>query len=740
MKLYYRLLIIIIFCLFLISSVPLTGKAANVSNVSVDPNPFDRNAIPPDNTTTISYDLTNSALLWLRIYNLFDVLQRTLEEPPGSYTEDSVYGTAGSHNIIWDGTKDDLVTIVPYGTYPFHIDDVSYVKDITTDATYYPYDVVIDPTTDPSSANLTLWVTDTANRLLKSVNSGTNWTQVTYGGNGPALGIAISNNGQIIYVVNNGSAVATKNLYYSPDGGINWYARILPWVTNLNSVPHDVACSTDGQYVYVVDNGTGYKKVYRSIDNGQTWDSGYQPPVGVGGLRGVAVDPNNKNVILLADTANNRVHKAVYDGSGIPTFSIALDNTISSPYQISIDTNGYYWVSSRGNHSVGQYDSQNNLLMLINNGSGSGNYRFNSSTVSLGIFIAPFSGQQYLYVASYNHKKIKIYKYDNWESNGLTDPHIETAVDTTPPAAISDLTTGAVGSNSVNLTWTAPGDDGNDPGKRARSYDVRYSKTPITTGGEFDSATRAANEPTPSLQGNPESFTVTVDESSNKLESNTTYYFAMKSADERPNNSGLSSPNPSGKTGLLFEWNMVSCPKLPSPNDSNSVFGDDAGYDWMWSWQSTWTGSNDTNCASGCKTVGCSPTCYCHPDCDGNWEQITTIVPGEGNFLYSLSTSNPTDADGSEITDPSKTISLNPGWNLIGNPYGTNVNLSDCDVHYTSTKTYADAVTSGWIGNAVYIWNESTYVESHYSTAKLEPWKGYWIMAYYNLDLIIKKP
>jgi len=53
-------------------------------------------------------------------------------------------------------------------------------------------------------------------------------------------------------------------------------------------------------------------------------------------------------------------------------------------------------------------------------------------------------------------------------------------VDATAPAAVTDLAAGAPTHNSVNLTWTAPGDDG-AIGTR-RSMKIRYSLAQITAG------------------------------------------------------------------------------------------------------------------------------------------------------------------------------------------------------------------------------------------------------------------
>ncbi len=84
----------------------------------------------------------------------------------------------------------------------------------------------------------------------------------------------------------------------------------------------------------------------------------------------------------------------------------------------------------------------------------------------------------------------------------------------------------------VTLTWTAPGDDG-DQGTAAQ-YDVRYSTSTITE-TNWDQATEAIGEPSPQAAGSSESFEVT------GLEPNTTYYFALKAADEVPNWSALSN-------------------------------------------------------------------------------------------------------------------------------------------------------------------------------------------------------
>ena len=82
-----------------------------------------------------------------------------------------------------------------------------------------------------------------------------------------------------------------------------------------------------------------------------------------------------------------------------------------------------------------------------------------------------------------------------------------------------------VTSNSVSLTWTAPGDDSLTG--TAAQYDLRYSTVAITA-TNFSTATRFTGTPTPAAPGSPQTVTVT------GLQPSTTYYFAIKTGDDAP--------------------------------------------------------------------------------------------------------------------------------------------------------------------------------------------------------------
>ncbi|MCD6250374.1 MAG: fibronectin type III domain-containing protein, partial [candidate division Zixibacteria bacterium] len=112
----------------------------------------------------------------------------------------------------------------------------------------------------------------------------------------------------------------------------------------------------------------------------------------------------------------------------------------------------------------------------------------------------------------------------------------------TPPGLVADLGAGSATATGLTLTWTATGDDGSTG--TASEYDIRYSTLPIDA-GNWSSATQLTGEPSPQIAGSSESFVVT------GLTSATSYYFALMTADEVPNWSGMSnvaSGSTSGET------------------------------------------------------------------------------------------------------------------------------------------------------------------------------------------------
>ncbi len=136
--------------------------------------------------------------------------------------------------------------------------------------------------------------------------------------------------------------------------------------------------------------------------------------------------------------------------------------------------------------------------------------------------------------------------------------------------AIALLAAPGARADSLVLRWTAPGDDGNTG--QATTYELRYSETPVPsdTTSWWASAASAGTLPRPLTAGTRESFTVA------GLDSGTTYYFMIRTADEVPNWSGFSNAArkstiiqttltpPTGFTaqnitgGVRLGWNVVT--------------------------------------------------------------------------------------------------------------------------------------------------------------------------------------
>ncbi len=135
----------------------------------------------------------------------------------------------------------------------------------------------------------------------------------------------------------------------------------------------------------------------------------------------------------------------------------------------------------------------------------------------------------------------------NWSELSNIATGMPPAVDLIAPATIPDLVERAIGSTSVQLVWTATGDDGTRG--IAHAYDLRWSLTPITAEGWLG-AVPVTGLPEPGLPGTTEVFTVEA------LTPATVYFFAIRATDEAGNQSDLSAARPvttSAAAGRLIE-------------------------------------------------------------------------------------------------------------------------------------------------------------------------------------------
>ena len=108
--------------------------------------------------------------------------------------------------------------------------------------------------------------------------------------------------------------------------------------------------------------------------------------------------------------------------------------------------------------------------------------------------------------------------------------------DQTPPASITDLVvvTGEYG-GELNLSWTAPGDNGREG--KATAYVVKYSVSQFTDQTSFDNGTTYQQSWQPEISGNQENRTL------KGLTGGETYYVAIKAVDEVGLQASLSNTN-----------------------------------------------------------------------------------------------------------------------------------------------------------------------------------------------------
>lgn len=211
------------------------------------------------------------------------------------------------------------------------------------------------------------------------------------------------------------------------------------------------------------------------------------------------------------------------------------------------------------------------------------------------------------------------------------------------------------------------------------------------------------------------------------------YYFQVLDADgaavERlPADEGSAFDGP--QVELLNGMNMVSVPKnlLTSDGvDGSSVFGSDRVYLWR---------------SSGLQGEGQ----------DGSYELVSFVERGQGYFCSRQQPVLPDLSSFDNVSETEVILTLQPGWNLISNPYRTNLDLLDVMVSKDGQDAidWLDAAQQRWLVNAVYSYNGDdwggTYVMKTpglFSSVALIPWMSYWV--YLNQDdgtyrLILSNP
>ena len=269
-------------------------------------------------------------------------------------------------------------------------------------------------------------------------------------------------------------------------------------------------------------------------------------------------------------------------------------------------------------------------------------------------------------------------------------------LDLTVPSAITNLSASIPTSSSVDLSWTAPGDDG-DMGT-ATSYDVRYS-TSYMTGDNWASATEVTGEPTPQAAGSSETFTLS------GFSASTRYYFGIKASDEAPNLPGISNVVDATTTSDTISPSVItnlfaSNPTYSSVDLSWTAPGDDGDMGTATSYDVRYSTSYMTgdNWASATEVTG-EPT----PQAAGSSETFTLSgFSASTRYYFGIKASDeapnlPGISNVVDATTTSDTISPSVITNLFAsNPTYSSVDLSwiapsaaSYDVRY-STLTITD--------------------------------------------------
>ncbi len=124
----------------------------------------------------------------------------------------------------------------------------------------------------------------------------------------------------------------------------------------------------------------------------------------------------------------------------------------------------------------------------------------------------------------------------------------------------------------------------------------------------------------------------------------------------------------------------------------------------------------------------------------------TNIVPGEGFWLLNQNRSViqlPSSA--TPVTDNPAVVSVQKGWNQVGNPFTASVMFSSMQVEESNSATWTmqQAISRGLIMGTLFAYdppsNGYTW-EQQLPNVRMDPYMGYWLYAYEDLTLVIPQP
>lgn len=306
------------------------------------------------------------------------------------------------------------------------------------------------------------------------------------------------------------------------------------------------------------------------------------------------------------------------------------------------------------------------------------------------------------------------------------------------PHAIVDLAVLYTIDQTAILSWTAPWDDSLT--QTAAIYDLRYSPACPSSGDTawWDMALQAAGEPRPQ-RGALHIYTLST------LQPGVRYCAAMKSLDASGHASAISNgvsfleePSTGIGTGetlssfqlpLMKGYNLIAFPVHLIPNDL-SIFEDTLGSPVALSrWFAPYPGQTP-------------------PD----WYLEDHTQPGYAYFIHVADTGRVVPIQGLQNRNATTTVPLQGGWNMVGNPYASDLLLSDVQLRSFNSDgssevlPYEKAARLGWVGNALYAFTGLGYefmaINDETAPAVLKPWIGYWLYVQENknYEMIFRKP
>jgi len=139
----------------------------------------------------------------------------------------------------------------------------------------------------------------------------------------------------------------------------------------------------------------------------------------------------------------------------------------------------------------------------------------------------------------------------------------------------------------------------------------------------------------------------------------------------------------------------------------------------------------------------------------GQYYTVDQLVPGKAFWMYvsnvqtGKTQSHKLVADAAIIGEDfgkqarEQYVNLDPGWNLVGNPFVYPVYWGQVQVYSrisNTTVTLDQAAKNGWLSKTVFAWVPGSTVYDNFkdSDKLLLPWRGYWVRAKYPITLVFR--